>query len=181
MRPGRSIAAMRVRQSMPPLNFGVCSVERQRVQLDDDVPAGVGEGGDDLFAGDVQRRCRRPGRRVERGRPAAVRVRAPSRTAAASYSPLTSRSTFGKPTSTARSRVDQAGREIALHAIAIDEQHAIELVKGDRQVRRVVEVVLAGDAVEDVGVAARSGAARDASTDRRSDRDPSAATPLRGG
>ena len=123
MRPGASSAA----NARAPVDAAVVArvgVERAIVQLDDHVESGAGEGADDLFAGEVQRRRLGIGGRIERGRPGQGRGRAPRDGRAvisAGRQPIElriadQRCLLGR---------DDLRLEVALHPIAVDEGDAV--------------------------------------------------------
>ena len=124
------------RMPSPPVDaaveLGIGDVERAIVELDDHVQAGGDEVVHDCLAGKVQRRRRRPGRRVQRRRTRWIEAQAgadPSRIVLAVHQRIDFR-IADEHRGVAR---DDAAVEIAAHPIGIDEGDAVELAESGWQ------------------------------------------------
>ena len=122
-------------EAAPPVDAVVVArigIERPIVQLDDYRQPGVRQGADDGFTREVKRRRRRVGWRVQDGRALRLQAqRSPDR--------ITGPSAVCEPIELwiaderrLRGR-DDAGSEIARHAVAVDERHAVVQLVSHRQ------------------------------------------------
>ena len=119
------------------------------MELDNDVPVAAGQVLDDVEAVTVQRRVRRPGRRIQHGRQRRVEPERPldRRTVERSVDEAVDFRETDQRGAVAV-RIDEARIGVFLQPIAVREHQAIEARDDRRDAGRRVELVLSGDAVK---------------------------------